>query len=367
MQRSFGILYLGRDAGQEDQAYERESEVCNAAIMALDPSRTFELAREVTLQVLDQMAKGTIALAAHDGEASWELTVDVHELIDPLLGAFCKEWFGLSEDGGHFRATGYRWDWQPGEAPGYPGHFLSPSRYIFQPHPNQEVEAVGSAHGKAVREAMIKFLTEFGPTKGPVTQAVFNSERGAGDIPFVARTIAGAMMGFIPTTDGNMRRILNEWLREGTLWALRARYAGTAAKDYMDALNRLRDDFIPAMQLRAVPELIWRTAIVTHTLGKDKKHAVEVKPGDIIVAGAVSATQQNLAEGRQCVYHAFGGNRRVEGHPTHSCPGADPALAVMLGFFSALVETPVPLRAGPIPLSLSAIGRVPTQPGGPPS
>jgi 2-keto-4-pentenoate hydratase/2-oxohepta-3-ene-1,7-dioic acid hydratase in catechol pathway len=114
------------------------------------------------------------------------------------------------------------------------------------------------------------------------------------------------------------------------------------------------------MQLRAVPELIWRTAIVSHTIGN-----VEIRPGDVIVAGAVSATQQDLAEGRQDIYHAFGGNRRVEGHPTHSCPGADPALAVMLGFFSALVETPLPLRAGPIPLSLTMDGRVPAPPGSP--
>jgi Dyp-type peroxidase family len=354
MQRSFGILYLGRDAGQEDQAYEQESAACNAAIMALDQPGAFELARMVTQKVLGFMVKETIGYAAADGEASWELTVDVHELVDPLLGAFCEEWFGLSEDGGYFRRAGYRWDWKPGEPPGYPGHFLSPSRYIFQPHPNKEVEAVGAAHGDAARRAMVGFLERFGPTKGPVTKAVFNSPRGTGDIPFVARTIAGAMMGFIPTVDGNLRRILNEWLREGTLWALRARYAGTVAENYTDALNRLRDDFIPAMQLRAVPELIWRTAIISHTIGN-----VEVKPGDVIVAGAVSATQQNLVEGRQDIYHAFGGNRRLEGHPTHSCPGADPALAVMLGFFSALVETPLPLRAGPIPLSLTMDGRVP--------
>ena len=365
MRRSFGILYLGRDAGQEDQAYEQESAACNAAIMALDQPAAFELARMVTQKVLGFMVKETIGYAAADGEASWELTVDVHELVDPLLGVFCEEWFGLSEDGGYFRRAGYRWDWKPGEPPGYPGHFLSPSRYIFQPHPNKEVEAAGSAHGTAVRSAMTDFLTKFKQTiTAPVTRAVLNSPRAAGDIPFVARTIAGAMMGFIPTVDGNMRRILNEWLREGTLWALRARYAGTVAKDYTDALNRLRDDFIPAMQLRAVPELIWRTAVAAYTLGKDK-HEVLVRPGDIIVAGAVSATQQNLVEGRQDIYHAFGGNRRVAGHPTHSCPGADPALAVMLGFFSALVETPLPLRAGPAPLTLCLDGRVPKQPGSP--
>ncbi|MEZ2143678.1 hypothetical protein AAE026_15555 [Bradyrhizobium sp. DN5] len=360
MLRSFGILYLGRDAGQPDEVYEHESAACNAAIMALDQPAAFELARAVTQKVLGFMVKQTIGYAAEDGEASWELTVDVHELVDPLLATFCEAWFGLSEEGGHFRRVGYRWDWKPGEPPGYPGHFLSPSRYIFQPHPNKTVEAVGAAHGEAARRAMESFLKQFGPTNGPVTKAVYNSPRGTGDIPFVARTIAGAMMGFIPTVDGNLRRILNEWLREGTLWALRARYAGTVAENYTDALNRLRDDFIPTMQLRAVPELIWRTAIVSHTIGD-----VEIRPGDVIVAGAVSATQQNLAEGRQDIYHAFGGNRRVVGHPTHSCPGADPALAVMLGFFSALVETPLPLRAGPIPMSLTMDGRVAAPPSPP--
>ena len=76
------------------------------------------------------------------------------------------------------------------------------------------------------------------------------------------------MMGFIPTVEGNLRRILNEWLREGTLWSLRARYAGaTKPNDSRKLTIALSKDFIPAMQLRAVPELIWRTAVVSHTLG----------------------------------------------------------------------------------------------------
>jgi hypothetical protein len=361
MLRSFGILYLGRDAGQEDQAYEQESEACNKAIMALDQPKAFELARKTTQDFLGDRVKETIGDAKTDGEPSWELTVEARELVEHLLGEFSEEWFGL-KDSVYFRRAGYRWDWKPDEPPNYPGHFLSPSRYIFQPHPNREVEAVGAAHGSAVKKAMIAYLNDYGATiNAPVTKAVFNSPRGKGDIPFVARTIAGAMMGFIPTVDGNLRRILNEWLREGTLWSLRARYAGTAAKDYTEALIRLGDDFIPAMQLHAVPELIWRTAVLSHTLGKDE-HKVEVRPGDIVVAGAVSATQQDLAQGRQDVYHAFGGNRRVPGHPTHACPGAHPALAVMLGFFSALVETPLPLRVGPGPLTLSLDGKVPGQP-----
>ena len=88
-------------------------------------------------------------------------------------------------------------------------------------------------------------------------------------------------------------------------------------------------------------------------------HRVAVEPGNIVVAAVISATQQNLQEGCPNYHHAFGGSRRAKNHPTHACPGADPALAVMLGFFSALVESPLPLRTGPGPLTLALDGRLP--------
>ncbi len=109
--------------------------------------------------------------------------------------------------------------------------------------------------------------------------------------------------------------------------------------------------------MRAVPELIWRTAVTSTTIGAGE-HKIRIKPGDVIVAGAVSATQQCLTEGSGEYHHAFGGNRREKDHPTHACPGADPAVALMIGFFSALVETPLPLRPGPGPLTISADGAV---------
>jgi lysophospholipase L1-like esterase len=362
MRRSFGVLYLGLDPGQEDGAYERESKACNRAIMALDRHSAFEQARQQTSEALQGLVNEAIGYAKHDGETSWDLTVAAHELIDHLLGHFCEKWFGL-EDGVCFRRAGYRWDWRPGQPPNYPGHFMAPSRYIFQPHPRPEVEQFGAAHGAAVRRAMIDFLgrPETKKTDAPVTRAVLHSQAGKASLECAASTIAGAMMGFLPTVDGSLRRILNEWLREGTLWSLRGRYGGSKAADFTDACVRLGDDFIAAMQLRAVPELIWRTAIVSHTMGKGP-HQVTVNPGDIVVAGAISVAQQNLQEGSQDLSPAFGGNRRLKGHPTHACPGADPAFAVMIGFFSALVESPLPLRAGPAPLTLALDGRLP-QPG----
>jgi hypothetical protein len=326
--------------------------------MGLDLQATFQKARKSTQDALQALVNEAIDYATQDGETRWELTLDARELVDPLLADFCEEWYGLSQNGNCFRRSGYRWDWQPGQPPTYPGHFLAPSRYFFQPRPGQKVVDIGEAHGVALRSAMLNFLSRPGAQiTAPVARAVLASAPGK-DLDFAARTIIGAVIGFVPTVDGNLRRILNEWLREGNLWSLRARLGGTQAVDFTDACYRLGDDFIPAMQLRAVPELLWRTATVSHTLGEGQ-HQVAVNPGDIVVAAAISATQQNLQEGRPDLHNAFGGNRRAMAHPTHACPGADPALAVMLGFFSALVETPLPLRVGPGPLTFALDGRLP--------
>jgi Dyp-type peroxidase family len=357
MHQSFGEIYLGLDAGQ-DGAYERDSVACNDAIMALDQQSTFKKARESTKAALQALVDDAISYATHDGESSWNLTVDVRELVDSLLADFCEEWYGLTQDDNLFSRSGYRWDWQPGQPPTYPGHFQAPSRYFFQPHPGQEVKEIGEAHGLAVRSATLALLRSRGDRiKAPIARAILDSESGK-DLDFAARTLVGAVVGFVPTVNGNIMRVLNEWLREGILWSVRARLGGTKAADFLDACNRLGADFIPAMQLCTVPETLWRTATGAHTMGEGP-HQVAVNPGDIVVAGAISVAQQNLQEGRLDLYAAFGGNRRAKGHPTHACPGADPALAVMLGFFSALVESPLPLRAGPAPLTLTLDGRLP--------
>jgi Dyp-type peroxidase family len=357
MHDSFGEIYLGLDAGQ-DGAYERESAACNDAIMALDPQYTFKQARDWTRAALQELVDEAVGYAKEDGETRWDLTVDVRELVDSLLADFCEEWFGLAEDGNCFRRSGYRWDWQPGQPPTYPGHFLAPSRYFFQPRPFDKVEEIGKAHGVALRSATFEFLRSRGnQIKAPVARAILDSEPGK-DLDFAARTLIGAVIGFVPTVNGNILRVLNEWLREGTLWSLRARLGRIEAADFTDACVRLGADFIPAMQLRTAPELLWRTATVRHSMGEGL-HKVAVDPGSTVVAAVISATQQNLQEGCPNYHHAFGGNRRSKDHPTHACPGADPALAVMLGFFSALVESPLPLRTGPGPLTLALDGRLP--------
>ena len=361
MRRSFGAIYLGQDAGEEDRVYERESKECNEAIMALDPDAVYATARLTTCEAIEDLVNDAIGYAQIDEEPRWEVTFAATEIIDELLAKLCEEWFGLSTDGNHFRRDGYRWDWKAGEPPYYPGHFLAPSRYFFQAHPAPEVETIGAAHGRSLREAMGAFLQAYGNTlTAPVARAVLDSALGKNDPAFAERTLVGAIMGFVPTLDGMLRRLLNEWLEDATFWALRARFAGSPADTYADGVKRLFGAIVPAMQLRAVPELIWRTATVSHTIAGADGNAVQVRPNDIVVVAQVSSLYQRLVEGDRSLFHAFGGDRTDACAPTHACPGYGAAIASIVGFLGALVESAHPLRAGPGPLTLHVEG--PTAP-----
>ena len=376
MRQSFGAIYLGMDAGQEDGRYERESRACNDAIEALArdaAARTtiFTEAQATVANKLKSLADKARRYALEDerlrleespsaprDRLRWEVTLDVRELIDELLATYCEKWFGLSEDGKLLQRSGFRWNWRVGEPPCYPGHFMAPSRYIFQPHPEALVESVGIAHGQAMLAAMTVYLQDNRDTlKAPVARAVLATPPTVHDLPLAARNLVGALMGMVPTVDANLRRVMDRWLSEGTLWSLRSSLMSASPAVLQPAIEAA---FRRTMQSRVAPDTLWRTAQRGHTLGTDPAHAVQVVPGDVLVAGLVSAAHQGMeAPGAPDVAVAFGGNRGATGHPTHACPGYQPALAMMEGFAAALVCSTEALRPGPGPLTLTMSGYVP--------
>lgn len=364
MQGAFGPIYLGLDAGPQ---YQSESAACNGAIGRLSPDDAFDTTRRATQQALGTLVKQAHDHARDDVETRWSLGLDVRELIDPAIADLCEGWFGISTTGGHFRRGGYRWDATTG-APYYPGHFMVPSRFIFQPHPGELVEQVAAAHGAALHQAMTAYLAAFPNLTAPVAFAVLKSPPGNADPDFAARTLVGAIMGFVPTVDGALRRVLNEWLRIGTLWSLRAAHAGDPALDLATARARYGQALLAGLQLRPPAELIWRTANAQHTIGSGP-HQVHVAPGRVVVIAAVSAGHQTLESvpPDPDVSFVFGGDRSVTPHPTHACPAQPVALATLLGFFAGLAETVHPLRPGPGPLTLVVGGTVAPAPPPPPA
>lgn len=338
---TFGEIYLGRDA--DDPAYATEARPANAAIMNVTRDEAFRRARDSTQAQLLQWRH------AARGEA---LPLDVKDLVERVLADLCRQWFGLPDE--HFvRAGG--WHWGDMAQATCPGHVNSSSRYTFQPQPGPQARDLARDHGRALKTRVLEFVRAVRAGRavaalGSIGQALFAA---LPDDERLASTLIGAMMGFLPTVDGNLRGVLYDWVADRTLWELQARLRAAPEPTPLAAAERVLTPALErAMQLRPVPEMVWRIARVEHTLGAGPS-AVRVRPGDLVALSIVSAMQEALAAGRCSRYLVFGGDRHAQGHPTHACPGHAMAMGVMLGFLAALMA--VELQPGPSPLILRMV------------
>jgi hypothetical protein len=352
MEKSFGPIFLGMDAGAD---YAREATQVNAAIMDVTLPEAWREARAAMASVLQ-------ARRPPAGPGRSDAVLDLRDLVDTLLAALSRSWFGLPDDG--FVHEG-GWHWRDGP-PRCPGHFHTPSRYLFQPHPGAEAAAVGQAHGQLLRQQVGNLVARHWRQPAPLGRlgraihaalhALEPDEADAQDL--VARTLVGVMMGFLPTVDGNLRGVLFDWLDDGTFWDLRrrlaaARPAGEPADDD-DALARVRAvldaPLARGLQRRPVPDLVWRTVVQAHTLGE-----VSLQPGDVVVVGIGSALHQRQLEDDPSLSALFGGDRHSPGQdsvPLHACPGQAMALGVLTGALDALMAEPG-LQPGPSPALLT--------------
>ena len=324
MAKSFGEIYLGKDEGAQ---YQLESHKANRAIQDITRQEAFDSAFARTRLTLHQLA---------GGKGGVEKTVEAKDLVDAVLAGLCDEWFGLPDN--IFVVAG-GWHWRDGGPPTCPGHFHSPSRYMFQPNPGKEATDIGEAHGKLLNKAVHDWVAGH-RRRGTVplrTIAERLFEAIPDDDERLVRTLIGVLMGFLPTVDGNLRATLYEWVNDRSLWDHQLGYqAAAAGKPYDKAHAVLLPKLIRTLQLRPVPELTWRIALRNHRLG-----GVDVRAGETVAISIVSAMHECLANDDPDIYAVFGGKReRGTGIsiPTHACPGYEMALGVLLGFFAALAE-----------------------------
>ncbi|ANW00451.1 Dyp-type peroxidase [Bradyrhizobium icense] len=330
MRASFGEIYLGKDDDRlSTSKYRAEACPANKAIMAVSREAAFTSSFKHTQEALR-------SLVPDDGEKR----LQVKDIVDDTLAGISKEWFGLP-DGEHVACGGWHWR---SDKPTCPGHFHSPSRYMFQPNPGLEATKVGQQHGKDLFNAVGKLIEAQRKAErnlGTLGNALFDaysndqaqltSEKNAQ----LTSTLIGVMMGFLPTVDGNIRGALFEWISDRSLWDHQLAYLADKNQDrFVKACMVLMGPLTKTLLLRPVPELVWRTALERHFLGP-----VEVRPGDKIAVSIVSATQEcRLNDDNDGLYLLFGGNRREKGHPTHACPGYEMAIGVMLGMLAGLLE-----------------------------
>ena len=359
LKKSIGKMYLGLDDTGPGCPYREQSSLTNATIQTVDMPEAFTLARTHAKGFLDNLIQVTKALAQAGGDPTWELSFDVKEVSDYTLARLCETWFGFENTNvpeNPFRAGGSPWSWKPGEPPLYPGHFTAPSRYVFQPNPGSAVTDLGELRGCALQTAMRLFVTNHRKNGKPPAGAIVNPMFGAfpntsAGNTLLARTILGTLIGFIPTVEGNLGATLNEWLDERTFWDLQNAYLSSPGADpWAKAQSVLRTPLMRTMQFRPTPEVGWRTALVKHSLG-----GVNIRRGDRVVLGTVSATHEDLAKGITDVSVIFGGDRTANVHPTHACPGYAIAMGSLLGMIAALMEMG-PVRPAPAALTLALSG-----------
>ncbi|MBI3372629.1 MAG: Dyp-type peroxidase [Betaproteobacteria bacterium] len=371
MEGSIGGIYLGLDASNPE--YAKQSTEPNIAIHAIDEEDAFKTARDATARALDQFIKDAQEQARAAENPRWELTLDLKEVLDKVLAHLCDCWFGVleTEDPKHetrFKRGGTHWDWNPDKPQYYPGNFTAPSRYIFQPKPGLSVKKIGQDYGAALRKAMSLWIADLrnagnrptapGGGPAPIGEAIFKLIKTPADVDLAARTFVGVMMGFLPPADGNLRLTLNEWLRDGTFWALRAKLPGRSIATYADAMSLIGKSLCQAMQLRPSPELVWRTVARHHTLRQGTTHEVVLKPGETVIVSIVSATQQCLAQDKSDLFPIFGGARSGK-HPTHACPGYKAAMGVIVGVLAGLLEVKEAVRPSIGPVALVLEGPTP--------
>jgi hypothetical protein len=323
MSKSIGPIYLGMDWGPE---YEKLSTAANAAIGRVTRKEAFEFALKETRTAL---------AALRDPGA-----IDIQAISDTVLAAVCAHWFDVP-DGEFVKAGGFRLSsiFPPGRCP---GDYTPPSAYIFHPDPDVLLTFLGQRTGQILREAVGKLVaTRRGagnPPQGALSRAFFEIfPNSPADDDLLARVIIGAMMGMLPTVNGNLVATVKTWQKSQTLLVLHAKLKSSSQTDeFLRAHEVIEQPLSETMQMMPTPDAVWRTAVKEHTLGI--KNPVQVHPGDKIYISIIQAMQEDLRAGITDVCPVFGGNRRASPHPTHACPGFEMAMGVLLGITTAVVE-----------------------------
>ncbi|MGQ3054648.1 MAG: Dyp-type peroxidase [Roseateles sp.] len=344
MHDSIGLGYLGQD---DDSGHLDLAPAINAAIEAYGEAQCYATAYQVATAGLMQLKKEARALletfpaSQKPADLPTDTPLDFERLSEGVLAALCKMWFG-QPDGRHIWGTEFHAEANPhGVAPRCPRDLFKVSRHVFGPHPTDAVKAEGRAAGRRFTAAVEAWLAEPGSVLPPLAQKIVAAAKALPDATpdLPARTLAGIMLGFPPTTHANLVTVLAAWVQTRKLWELQPQWNEVAPQTqaapppYAEAVARLRPALIATLNQRPTPFQIWRKARVAHRLGQ-----VDVEPGRVVIVGLGSATQQDPLR-----HHvAFGGDRHdPQGPPPHACSGYGMGMGVMLGVIAAVLDAGV--------------------------
>ena len=207
-----------------------------------------------------------------------------------------------------------------------------------------------------MRDAVEKWLQR-APVLGKLAQ---NIRTGLGahasDAEF-ALSVAGVLLGFPPTVQGNFIRTMETWIKDESLWLHQQALfeQGGAPDAHAPARAALREALFATMRERPVPEMLWRTP-VRH--GKP-----DFAPGSRVVLGIASALTDPLAPKELM----FGRDDPAKAPTVHGCPGYDMAMGVLLAMIGGLLNAGTLRPTGsPVLLILTPHAAAPATPPPPP-
>ncbi|MGE0623747.1 MAG: hypothetical protein AB7I04_04755 [Pseudomonadales bacterium] len=342
--RCVGENYLGMDPPLHD----RKANAANDLFYGIGKEDAFDAALLPARKLLEGL-----------GDVGGQATIPLPKYVDLVLAEVSKHWFGVPD------ATTLLESFagvpenpeaaiQAGGEPAAgantshcPFHVISSSRFVFQPQPTNPVDATATLEGRTLEAAMERLVASYlaevdTPRSGVMLDALRRTLAAEGLEADFAEVLLGALLGFLPTVQGNFLFTTREWLREGDFWRvqnayLAARRRGLAPREA--ALEEIEPRLERSMARRPIPAMIHRRATRDLKLGD-----VDVKAGEMVVLGLVSAAAER---GFSDVSPAFGGNYYADPKPIHACPGRKLGMGTLLGLIAALFELPGTLRRAP--------------------
>ncbi|MCG2592198.1 Dyp-type peroxidase [Ramlibacter sp. XY19] len=326
MGQSIGLNLLGLDPGVERE----QQKPLNDAILEYDEVTAFNETLPIVQDVLAHLPK----LPPANAEDAVRIPIDLVSFSDQVMARLCSQWIGLPEDPAKVpnpvMDIGGRLEDNPGK-PRCPGNFATASRYIFSPHPREAVQQAGQEQGQAVLKAVQAWLARPDRQLGTLARKIQAGLKVVGNDnnEALAHGLAGVLLGFPPTVQGNFIKSMDTWIGEESLWdgqqMLYEASPGTTV-DYPQARTALRDFVFNAMRRNPVPSMLWRSPVHNGVVDKDERHRV--------VLGIASALAEKDAP-RELV---FGRDRDGASPTVHGCPGYAMGMGVLLAMTAGLMK-----------------------------
>jgi Dyp-type peroxidase family len=345
-----GENYLGMDPPEHD----RRANAANMVFYGISEADAFAVAYQAGSGLLTGLS-----------QVSGQATIPLPKYADLLLAEVAKHWFGVPDgetmlelfarlSGNDRTAAGAAAFVMAGGQPSSgettvhcPYHVISSSRYVFQPQPTRQVDERAEHDGQRLRAGVENYVEALvaepqALARKPVLHAVYRVLQRDGLEDDFAGVLLGALLGYMPTVQGNFFFSVREWIRGRELWRVQNSYLAARAQGLeplASAIDGVRPQLVQTIASRPIPAMIHRQAEQDTVLG-----GKAVRKNDVVVLGLSSATAQS---GFADMSAAFGGNYGDVPKPTHACPGQKLGVGTLLGMIAALFDLNGALRRAP--------------------